>query len=521
MTASMEQPPLMPVGGGVGLSTTQQHIGPDELERGLRRLMLDASFATVVGTLTSGVVLVAYALYLGATPAVVGLLAAVPFLTQLLQAPAVLLLEKLRRRRLIAILSLILARLALPLMAVLVLFDDRAIALGLLVIGETIHCAFNAVGGCAWNSWIRDLVPDDRLGRFFARRTIWATIVGIAGTAIAAIALEYSGGGSDGKTFFLLYVGGFVAGAISTWQLAQVPEPPMAKGAAIGSLTALFTIPFRDRNFVRLIRFLASWQFAANLAVPFFAIFFIQQLGYSPGFVLVLSIVSQLSNLLLLRQWGALTDRYANKTVLAFATPLFIACIAAMALAAELEGTVRTAYLIVLHVLMGMTSAGVTLASNTIILKLAPRGASHVYIATAALVSAAAAGSAPLIGGALAEFFRARELVMAIGWHGPRGGYELKLSFGWWQLFFLLSALIGLYALHRLSAIEEQGEVTRRELLNHVLNTARRSVRNASTVAGLRAAVAFPAGALIELRRRGPGRGPRKSRRRPPEPAPD
>jgi hypothetical protein len=170
---------------------------------------------------------------------------------------------------------------------------------------------------------------------------------------------------------------------------------------------------------------------------------------------------------------------------------------------------------------MGMTSAGVTLASNTIILKLAPRGASHVYIATASLVAAAAAGSAPLIGGALAEFFRARELVMAIGWHGPRGGYDLKLSFGWWQLFFLLSALIGLYALHRLSAIEEQGEVSRRELLNHVLNNARRSVRNASTVAGLRAAVAFPAGALIELRRRGPGRRPRKSKRQLPEPKPD
>jgi MFS family permease len=151
--------------------------------------------------------------------------------------------------------------------------------------------------------------------------------------------------------------------------------------------------------------------------------------------------------------------------------------------------------------LMGMASAGVTLASSTVILKLAPRGASHVYIAAAALVSAAAAGSAPLIGGALAEFFRARELIVAIGWNAPSGFFQMKLSFGWWQLFFLISAAIGLYALHRLSFVKERGEVPRREMLNHVLNTARRNVRNASTIAGLRAAVAFPGGGLIEQRR--------------------
>lgn len=486
-----------------GLNVTEQDITPERLERGLRRLMLDASFATIVGTLNSGVVLVAYALYLGATPGVIGLLAAVPFLTQLLQAPAVLLLERIRRRRLVAIVSLFMARLALPLMAVLVFFDNRAIALSLLVIGETIHCAFNAVAGCAWNSWIRDLVPEERLGRFFARRTIWATAIGVLGTATAAGGLELAGTGAGDQrlVFFLLYTGGFVAGAISTWQLALVPEPPMAAGAALRSFGELFRQPLRDRNFVRLIRFLASWQFAANLAVPFFAIFFIQQLGYSPGFVLLLSIVSQLSNLILLRQWGALTDRFANKTVLAFAAPLFILCIAAMALAAEMSGTGRTVYLVILHVLMGMTSAGVTLGSSTVILKLAPRGESHVYVAAAALVTAAAAGSAPLVGGALAEFARARELVVAVGWNAPSGLYQLHLSFGWWQLFFLLSAVIGLYALHRLSFVEEHGEVPPREMLNHVLNTARRSVRNVSTIAGLRAAVAFPGGGLIEQRR--------------------
>lgn len=57
----------------------------------LRPLFWDAAFATAVGSLNSGVVLVAYALYFGASNQIVGVLAAIPLLTQLLQAPAVVL----------------------------------------------------------------------------------------------------------------------------------------------------------------------------------------------------------------------------------------------------------------------------------------------------------------------------------------------------------------------------------------------------------------------------------------------
>lgn len=147
-------------------------IAPAQLREGGRRLMVDAAFATLVGTLNSGVVLVAYALMLGASSTVIGVLAAIPFLTQLLQAPAVVLLERVRSRRRVAIASLFVARLALPVMAALGFLQDRQLALWILVVAETLHCGFNAFAGCAWNSWIRDLIPDQKLGLFFARRTV-------------------------------------------------------------------------------------------------------------------------------------------------------------------------------------------------------------------------------------------------------------------------------------------------------------------------------------------------------------
>ncbi|MDQ3289098.1 MAG: MFS transporter [Pseudomonadota bacterium] len=489
----------------MGLGSTQDVISPAELERGNRRLMLDAAFATIVGTLNSGVVLISYALLLGASSGVIGLLAAIPFLTQLLQAPTVVLLERVRSRRLVSIVCLFVARLALPLMAVLVFLPDRNLALVLLVIAETVHCAFNAVASCSWSSWIRDLVPEDRMGAFFARRTMYATALGIFGTAAAALALQYAdpgGAGGQPAVFAVIYGVGFLSSLVSTWQLARVPEPAMLHQPAIRSLRSMFAEPFRDPNFVRLIRFFASWQFAVNLSAPFFTVFIMRQLGFSAAFVLMLSIVSQGANLLVLRVWGQLSDRFTNKTVLSVAAPAFIACIAAMALAGETGDRAATiVYLVVLHVLMGMTSAGVGLATVAIGLKMAPRGAANAYVATSALVTALAAGTAPLVGGQFADFFAARGLSLRLEWTAPDGALDLlSISIGWWQFFFLISAALGLYSLHRLSLVRETGEVPTREMVAHLLDRARRGVRNASTVAGLRAAVAFPGGGVAEER---------------------
>lgn len=502
----------------MGLASTQTVISPAEFDRGSKRLMLDAAFATIVGTLNSGVVLVTYALLLGAPSSVIGLLAAIPFLTQLLQAPTVVLLERLRSRRLVAIACLFIARLALPMMAVLVFLPDRNLALILLVVAETVHCAFNAVASCSWSSWIRDLVPEDRMGAFFARRTMYATALGIFGTAAAAAALHLAqplDEGGQPAVFALLYGVGFLSSLISTWQLSRVPEPTMARQPAIRSLRSMFAEPFRDPNFVRLIRFFASWQFSVNLAAPFFAVFIIQQLGFTAGFVLLLSIVSQGANLLVLRTWGQLSDRFTNKTVLTFAAPAFIACIAAMALAGELGSRGATiAYLVVLHVLMGLTSAGVGLATVAIGLKLAPRGSANAYLATSALVTALAAGTAPLLGGQFADFFARRELALRLDWTAPDGALDLiTISIGWWQFFFLISAALGLYSLHRLSLVRESGEMPTRAMLQHVLDRARRGVRNASSVAGLRAAVAFPGGGVMEERHLERRREPRGTAR--------
>ena len=73
--------------------------GDAEQRRVLKLILYDALASEAMGTLTTGVFLVGFAVALGAGNFAIGILAAVPFCVQLLQIPAVLLVERWRARR--------------------------------------------------------------------------------------------------------------------------------------------------------------------------------------------------------------------------------------------------------------------------------------------------------------------------------------------------------------------------------------------------------------------------------------
>ena len=104
----------------------------------------------------------------------------------------------------------------------------------------------------------------------------------------------------------------------------------------------------------------------------------------------------------------------------------------------------------------GGNPAGVVLASANMLMKLSPRGGAQSHIATSALISAAAAGLAPLIGGFCQDFFARREFELILRWTGELyRGDVLNLSVRAWDFYFLISAIIGIYALHRLTLVRE------------------------------------------------------------------
>ena len=198
----------------------QAEIGEAELETGFRRLVVEALFSNTTAALTTGVVLTAFALHLGANNTTIGLPAAIPFLTQLAQVPAIALVERIRERKRIAVLSSIFGRTMLGLMAIAPFAGSYGLTI--MVTATFVLCAMGAVGSCAWNSWIRDLAPDDRMGRIFARRTFYATLTTLIAGIAAATALEVTNERSPARdlSFAMLYVVGCAAGVLWAFPLA-------------------------------------------------------------------------------------------------------------------------------------------------------------------------------------------------------------------------------------------------------------------------------------------------------------
>jgi MFS family permease len=480
----------------------QPHVSEHERERGLSLLIVEAAFSGGAAALTTGVILTAFALHLGASNLLIGILASAPFLAQLLQLPAILLVERRRTRKRISVLTSIAGRLMLGVMAATAFFSGTG-ALFTFLGAQWILCGLGAIGTCAWNSWLRDLAPENRLGQIFARRTIWLTAISLALGLAAAFALDLTAEHSPARNlvFASMFAIGCITGLLSARIVSAMPEPMMPVPVGEVRLVELLRQPLRDGNFRQLLVFVGSWQFAVNLATPFFTVFIVRQLHFNVSFVLVLSVVSQIANIGALRYWGMLSDSFANKSVLAVCAPAYIVSIVGMIGASQIgDRDLVKLWLITLHLLMGASVAGVTLTATNIALKLSPRGSATAYVAASATVTAVAAGTAPIIGGLLADFFAKRKLEMLVRWSNPERSIGLPLVLTNWDFYFLIAGLIGLYAMHRLSLVQEQGEIEPRELMGKMLDDTRRGIRNVSTVAGLRSATAIPFSLLRDAR---------------------
>ena len=468
-----------------------------ELKSGLKNVIMDGLTTQAIATLTGGVFLVAFALKLGASNLTIGILAAIPPLGQLIQLPAIYIVEKYRVRKEICILSTALSRSFWLLIALIPFLVFIKNPLTLLIIALIINAAFSAVGACSWNSWMRDLVPMNKMGSFFGKRMIYASIVGILFSLAAGIFIDYWKQlypENELYAYSYIFFVGFLAGISGLYFLSKTPEPRMVIIKEKINFSRLLFQPFKDTNFKNLIIFLGSWNFAVNLAAPFFTVYMLMRLNLGMSTIIILMVLNQVTSIAFLRLWGKYSDRFSNKSILSINGPLFIVCILAWTFTARPEKYILTMpLLVVIHILMGISSAGITLSSGNIGLKLAPQGQATSYLAANSFVNSLAAGIAPVLGGLFADFFELSELWAQIGWRSPVSTRAFNaLYFQSLDFFFLFAFLIGFYSIHRLALVKEVGEVEEKIIIDEIISEVRRDMRSFSTASGLRSTMQFP-----------------------------
>jgi MFS family permease len=479
-----------------------------EVDAGLRWLILDGMVSNGFNSITTSGLLAAFALALGANNLQIGILASIPFMLQIFQIPGIWLVEKLRHRKAIAVITFFFAQLLWIPIAVIPLFTQipGSRAIFLLLVLATINGLLRAFTSSSWNSWIRDLVPQQILGRFFSRRLALASVVSIAFSLAAAFFIDYwsenmpAGSTIFGYTYVILFGAIFLAMASPIF-MAFMPEPRMPDNYTAGfSFLQKLTTPLKDANFKKLMRFLFVWSVVSNLAIPFFTVYMLQRIGLPLSWVIALSILSQMLNILFLRIWGPLVDKSGNKVILSLCASLYLLVIFGWIFTTSSESYFLVIpALVILHAFFGIASAGITLTASTIGLKMAPQGEATTYLAGASLATNLGTGLGPLFGGLLADFFNARQLSLGISWSEPLNSIQFTvLNITGLDFLFLFSFLLGIPTLGLLAAIHEKGETNRDDVLESLMIQARELSRPNSFGIGFNLLNYFP---VVNLKR--------------------
>jgi MFS family permease len=135
--------------------------------------------------------------------------------------------------------------------------------------------------------------------------------------------------------------------------------------------------------------------------------------------------------------------------------------------------------LILIHIAMGVSTAGINLSLTNIGLKLAPKNESIIYLATKNIGTAIFSSLGPLLGGYLADYFTKRSLIVNAEWVGPRFTKILHLvSLHEWNFLFLIGGFLAVVALQFLFTVKETGEVEKDEVRRIMRSSLRNNLKD-------------------------------------------
>ncbi len=198
-----------------------------DIKRGLRLVIGDGLATETITSLTTGAFLVAFALLMGANNFQIGMLASLPTFTNIFQLLSIWLVQKYNNRRAVVVICTTLARVPLLIIASLPLLFDIA-SIDTLIFYLFFYYFFGSISGPAWNSWMKDLVPESALGAYFARRTSYTQTLNVVLSILLALAVDFVKHNYpqyELQTYASMFLIAGVSGLIGAFLLYKTPEP--------------------------------------------------------------------------------------------------------------------------------------------------------------------------------------------------------------------------------------------------------------------------------------------------------
>ncbi|MCX7049687.1 MAG: MFS transporter [Candidatus Sumerlaeota bacterium] len=372
---------------------------PHEPDRSLKISVIEGIFATIHGAIPGGALVTGYALMLGANDfhlSVVSALGAIATLGAIVSAQVV---ARLGQRKALSVFGGLFSRglwLPLGLLPFLGLSPGWSLLIFfalILLAGLAMNLSSNA-----WLSWMTDLTPSERRGRYFGLRN---TLMGVVSMAVGYGAgklydILKAHGAQRGA--FLLFFGIAVAAAAIAAAIQRHQYEPHLKSERLLTIAQTLRLPLAHRGFRRFLLFITLWAMALGVAGPFWGAHMIKNLKMPFSTIAVYSIISGVSGLALQPLWGKVIDRLGNRPVMAFN----VVCVFFLPLIWLFATPDFYLPIWIDAFLTGVFWPGFNLAAFNMVLTTAPRENRSAYLAVNSMASGFSAFLASLVGGCLA-----------------------------------------------------------------------------------------------------------------------
>ncbi|TWU14301.1 Major Facilitator Superfamily protein [Symmachiella macrocystis] len=409
----------------------------DNLDAVTRAVLWNSMLWTAGNALTSGGFLSYFASELDASPIVLAVLMATPETVGIMALAGRPIIRWLGDRKRTWFVCSLISRGALcgiPLLAIPTLrptgIDPVWIMIGCLAVAQ----AAQAVAFVAYFSWLSDLVPGRRWGRFFALRQIATLVVLLVVPVAAGYARGYWRSNYSDQQALWALMGTMLLGIalllLSLGPMLRIRSIPVQEAAADlayqrqgvkgGSVTLRGIIQtLADRPFRRLCFY--SWWLAfwSGLTQVVIFKFLYGPLAISLGTYYLLSSVMKLVQIPISWKTGVIADRLGNKTalilgVLATAVAMLFFCLA---------GIAQWWWVFGAYVMWGGWGA-VNIAAPNLMLKLSPPSDNAANIALFRHVAGLIAGVSGMLGGFLFAKL-AEQGTLAMGWNFTADPYQV------------------------------------------------------------------------------------------------
>ncbi|PSR22235.1 MAG: hypothetical protein C7B45_07645 [Sulfobacillus acidophilus] len=287
----------------------------ENLRTNMRHSILNGAF----GTVATGIVSTFVPLYLidalHASNQIIGWLNALPALAGLLGSLiGAVWVPRLFRYRNFSVLNYLGARLSYLLMAAVP--ASAATANSLIVAVYSIGSVPQTLGTLGWQALMAKLIPSGLRENFFGHRYALITIVGLGGTIVIGIALQFFN--PDWPVpYRVLFVVAGVLGVIEVSYLVRHREPlggERPRPMRWRVWTDLWTVP-RFRRYVLLAAF---FNFGWQLSWPLFSIYQIKTAHATGLWIGLFTIATQATEIVTFRWWGKFAQKRGGLVTMGF-----------------------------------------------------------------------------------------------------------------------------------------------------------------------------------------------------------